>query len=166
MKLEVVVTGEPEKLEQSNWRTFIKSVLDSCGLPYDTRHISLLYGTAATESHLGYWLKQIKGPALGIFQMEPDTIKDIQNHYLIYRPQLVKQIMKTTDLYDLESFIFNVRLQVVYAYLHYRRVPEAIPFTQIGQAKYWKDHYNTKAGKGTVDKYINETNRFGVYKTW
>jgi hypothetical protein len=39
--------------------------------------IQLLMGTAAQESHLGTYLKQINGPALGVFQMEPNTEIDI-----------------------------------------------------------------------------------------
>ena len=46
---------------------------------------NLLLGTAAQESLLGTYLKQNgNGPALGIYQMEPNTHKDIWIHYLNY----------------------------------------------------------------------------------
>lgn len=39
---------------------------------------NLLLGTTAQESHMGTYIKQVgKGPALGIYQMEPATHKDI-----------------------------------------------------------------------------------------
>jgi hypothetical protein len=37
----------------------------------------LLLCTAAIESKCGYYIEQIKGPAKGIWQMEPDTALDI-----------------------------------------------------------------------------------------
>lgn len=38
--------------------------------------------------------------------------------------------------------------------LHYKLVPEAIPESVEGRAGYWKKYYNTSAGKGTVEEYI------------
>ena len=37
-------------------------------------------------------------------------------------------------------------------------VPDAIPCDISGQAAYWKRHYNTEAGAGTVDKFTNDVN--------
>jgi receptor-type tyrosine-protein phosphatase Q len=35
-------------------------------------------------------------------------------------------------------------------------IPEEIPWTIEAQAQYWKDHYNTPAGSGTVGKFIDD----------
>lgn len=43
---------------------------------------ALLLGTAAHESHGGRYLSQIRGPARGIYQMEPATHDDLWRHYL------------------------------------------------------------------------------------
>ena len=44
---------------------------------------NLLMGTAAQESALGEYIRQLgNGPALGIFQMEPETFDDIVRNYL------------------------------------------------------------------------------------
>jgi hypothetical protein len=43
---------------------------------------------------------------------------------------------------------------------HYRRVPAYIPGDLQNQAEYWKKYYNTSAGKGTVDEYIANWNKY------
>ena len=61
-------------------RNLITSVLKELNLHSDNA-VNLLMGTAAQESHLGKYRKQIGGgPALGIFQMEPATFNDIVNN--------------------------------------------------------------------------------------
>ena len=39
--------------------------------------VTLLTGTAAKESIVGKYVKQINGPALGIYQIEPNTHQDL-----------------------------------------------------------------------------------------
>ena len=49
-------------------------------------------GTAAVESRMGTYLRQIGGPALGIWQVEPATHLDCWDNWLDYRP--VKQLAR------------------------------------------------------------------------
>jgi len=44
--------------------------------------------------------------------------------------------------------------------LHYRRVPAALPKVDnlSHQAKYWKAHYNTVKGKGTIKHFMEANN--------
>jgi len=137
----------------------IKSVLTKYGLPYDSNVIQLLLGTAAHESHLGKWMKQINGPALGLFQMEPNTIKDIQENYLKYRPQLRRQLLDVSNILDTSDFISNIDHQIVYARLHYLRVSSSVPVSLWGQAVYWKTYWNSYKGKGTVKRYVEDYRR-------
>ena len=48
----------------------------------------------------------------------------------------------------------NPAYAVAAARFQYFRVPEKIPTTLEGQAKYWKKYWNTAAGKGTPEQYI------------
>ena len=107
---------------------------------------ALVFATGNAES--GYRvLEQMGGPAVGFFQVAPDTIQDVWDNYVFYRPQI------KTDLYALGfddgnmamSVMSSVALQVAFARLQYRRVPEALPGLHgLGdQARYWKKHYNT-----------------------
>jgi hypothetical protein len=46
------------------------------------------------------------------------------------------------------------------ARLHYRRVSEPFPSTIKGLAYYWKDHYNTAKGKGTVEDFLKKWDKY------
>jgi type VI secretion system secreted protein VgrG len=120
----------------------------------------LLLGTAATESHLGRWDKQINGPALGLYQMEPSTLSDIYNNYLYTRPTLLQAINTATATTgpDLDHLRFDPVYSTIMARIHYKRVKANLPDANdlIGQAKYWKTYYNTVLGKGTPEKYVQD----------
>lgn len=111
----------------------------------------LLMGTAAVESDLGYFLKQVRGPARGIYQMEPATETDIWDNYILFRPELMA-IMTSVGhplMPDDDSMIFNLEYATAMCRLHYRRVPTALPrFDDLkGLERYHKVHYNTHKGK-------------------
>lgn len=118
----------------------------------------LLLGTAAVESRLGHYIKQLDGgPAVGVFQMEPATHKDIWENYLKYRHDLVAKIRLFVPYrVDPLDMITDLRHAAVMARLHYLRVPEKLPeMTDLhGQAWYWKNYYNTSRGAGTTNDYI------------
>lgn len=44
------------------------------------------------------------------------------------------------------------------ARLFLARISAPIPTDLESQAQYWKTHYNTAAGKGTVKKFIDDVN--------
>ena len=58
------------------------------------------------------------------------------------------------DLIGWEHLRYNPLLCVLFTRLKYKKVPEEIPMSLEGRAKYWKKYYNTVAGKGTVEHYI------------
>lgn len=120
--------------------------------------VELLMGTCAQESHLGKYRKQISGgPALGIYQMEPDTFGDIVNNYLSTKPVLKEKIMEVSEVRELNSkdLVNNDRLATCMARVHYLRVKEAIPSSLDGQARYYKKYYNTYLGAATEQEYIS-----------
>lgn len=45
-------------------------------------------------------------------------------------------------------------LSCILARIHYLRVPAPIPDNVVDQARYWKTHYNTSAGKGKPSQYL------------
>lgn len=117
--------------------------------------VDLLMGTAAVESQRGYYWRQIKGPALGIFQMEPRTERDIWENYLKYKHHL--RTMMAGFGYegpDETRLKYDLRYQILMARIHYLRIKAPIPATLAGQADYWKAHYNTHLGAGTPEKYL------------
>lgn len=153
-------------MDKVKLRNLITSVLKEIGL-YSSDAVNLLMGTAAQESCLGRYRKQIGGgPALGIFQMEPDTFNDIVQNYLRYRPELTVKIERLAGIArfraaDLEN---NDLLSTCMARVHYLRVKEPIPPDLEGWARYWKRYYNTMLGKGTEEEFIANYKRLVGYK--
>lgn len=118
----------------------------------------LLLGTAAQESLMGKYLKQKgDGPALGIFQIEPNTHADVWDNYLKYRQAYVKKIdPNLTEMPDHSRLIYDLKYAAKIARLIYHRAPEVLPspYDLNGLAKYWKKYYNTPKGKGTVEEFV------------
>lgn len=121
----------------------------------------LLLGTAATESHFEY-LHQIKGPALGFYQMEPKTHQDIWINYLKYKEDLFEKVLDVCYLRNIpkpQEMIYNLRYATVMARIHYLRVPAKIPEGLINMSHYYKKYYNTEKGKGSSSKFLNDYRR-------
>lgn len=118
---------------------------------------ALIYATGNAES--GYRaLEQMGGPAIGFFQSEPDTIKDIWDNYVFYRPEIKTDLWALGfDDSDIEgSVMSSIALQVAFARLQYRRDKHPLPAVDDlnGQAKYWKRVYNTELGRGTIKHFL------------
>lgn len=138
----------------------INPTLDMLGLnsPVAAR---LLLGTCAQESHMGTYIKQIKGPALGIYQMEPATHADIKQNFLTYKPELLAKINRLGDGAD-TSLIYNLAYATALCRIHYFRVKAPLPDGNDlnGLAYYWKKYYNTPQGKGTEQEFIENYRRY------
>lgn len=135
--------------------------LNKIGL-YSEDAAYLLAGTCAVESDLGKFNEQIGGgPALGIYQMEPNTYNDIWNNYLKYRDDLSQKIWALSPIVGSPPAIHlkdDLILATQMARIHYFRVKEKLPsYKDIeGMAKYWKKYYNTEKGGGKKEDFIKK----------
>ena len=114
---------------------------------------ALLLGTALVESGLRA-LQQHKGPAMGLFQVEPRTHDDLWASWLAYRPDM-HNAFRSLAVYDptAEEMRWNLVYAAAMARLVYWRAKEPLPdLDAAGLAGYWKRHYNTAGGKGTIEK--------------
>lgn len=128
-------------------------------VPYSDAAVELLMLTAAVESNLGTYIKQINGPAMGIFQMEPATEQDIWKNYLVYKPSLKAKVLslKANQSLIKQEMRWNLAYAIAMARLKYFRSPKPLPKNNKEDlAKLWKDVYNTHLGKGTVEKAIKK----------
>ena len=157
-------------LNQSQVRGIIKDTLEAIDL-YSKEALDLVYNTGLVESNYKY-LKQIKGPARGLWQCEPWVAVDICKNYLKYRESLMKKVAKACKLdwkYFLEPtesdweniLTYNISAQIAMCRLHYRRVPKPLPKNLGEQAAQWKNYYNTSKGKGTIQKFIQMVEHLG-----
>lgn len=129
--------------------------------------VRLLLGTAAAESGLIFRKQLEDGPARGLWQMEVRTATDIFDRYLAYRAVRYSALAAIwLDIEKMPYFLFPVDEDLsrhlekyddfacAMARIHYLRDPDPIPTSQTGRAEYWKRVYNTPAGAGTVDHYL------------
>lgn len=141
----------------------VRPTLKRLGL-YSLAAEQLIVGTIYVESKAKY-LKQIGGgPALGVIQMEPATYWDIWQNYLAYKPALANKVAQLAGSDSLDDdfrpnttqLISNLAFAVAMCRVHYLRnksaLPEAGNISALG--KYWKEHYNTHLGAGTVAKFV------------
>lgn len=134
----------------------------------------LLMGTAAQESHLCEYIAQLNGPALGPFQIEPATHKDLYVNYLAFRPELRRALLHQAHRdcsdpnlervdYDRlhDELITNLIYSAMVARLVYYRKPDPLPGSTDPHSlgEFWKEHYNTWQGKGTVDEFVSNYKR-------
>jgi hypothetical protein len=148
------------------FRGLVTSVLEMFGQKVNSSSffseaaVELLMLTAAQETHLGKYLWQIRGPALGVFQMEPNTYLDIWGNWIMYRQSYLNAL---NDLWGASGLDWTLRMkadlayQIVMSRIFYMRIPAPIPAATdpISLAHYWKKYYNTVYGKGTPEEAYN-----------
>lgn len=153
----------------------VRPVLDLLALPAPgPEHLGspaerLVMGTAAQESHLRY-LKQLgSGPALGLFQMEPATFRDLWNRFgLKHAVGRELQSLLVPGIDPLDQLTWNLRFSAAMCRVHYFARPFEMPANPSVEdlGEIWKQHYNTVKGKGTVREFVEnyEVMVAGIYR--
>jgi hypothetical protein len=125
----------------------------------------LLLATFAQESHCGDYLKQVKGPALGMPQMEPATIADLYKNFAVgdKRELLFKFLSPAEQAYpSLIGMVGNLNYATALARMNYRRFPGALPLfgDQEGMWKYYKKYWNSVVGAATQEDFDTNWARY------
>ena len=118
----------------------------------------LLLGTGMIETGFSA-LKQINGPALGFWQIEPATHEDIAEHLIIYDRDLKDKILIACNMGNLpndDELISNLKYSCAIARIIYHRSPAPMPQfnDNAGFAEIYKKVYNTELGKAKYDRII------------
>ena len=144
-------------------------------IPYSEAAVELLMMTCAHESHLGTYIKQVNGPALGIYQMEPATHTDIWNNFLKYKNSVSEAMMNLAfyvhysiaehpfeDEVHPDELVSNLSYATAMARVHYYRDSQPLPDVSDikGLAKYAKRVYNTHEGKASWKNYFTSYERY------
>ncbi len=137
-------------------RLVIRPVVRRLGL-WSPAAERLLLGTALTESGLRH-LHQVRGPARGLYQVEPATLRDLYTNWLPRHSKLSEGLRLFTVprcAYE-DQLIWNLAYATAIARLIYYRRPEPLPRADDlpALAEYWKAHFNTAAGKGAPADFI------------
>lgn len=119
--------------------------------------VNIIAGTGLVESGYKYTKQLGGGPALGWFQMEPETHDDCWTNFLDYRPDLAGKIRSLIN--GMEPTVYFLQTNAFYAVamcrIKYLRAPGGIPDTATGMADYHKEYYNTVLGKADASKNIS-----------
>ena len=122
--------------------------------------VNMLIFTAATESLGGTYITQVIGPAMGVFQMEPATCRDIERRA---PADLQAWLIGLRDGNDHGYALrFHLDYAIAAARVHYYLFKEALPESVdiAGQARYWKKYWNTVAGSGTEEQAVKNFNLY------
>jgi hypothetical protein len=125
----------------------------------------LLLMTAAHESMGFRYRRQVGGPALSYFQIEPATLDDLYANYLAFRPrrQTAVDAFLPAGMDRLEALEHDDRYACALARMIYARVAEALPDAEdeLALANYAKRYWNTPSGKATAEKYLRDFRAYG-----
>ena len=117
--------------------------------------VALLLETAAAETQLGTYADPTpNGAGRGCCQIDPIGLVDIQANSTEHFPRVLGSFGYDLSAVTIDDVQDDPKLAFILCRLHYMRVPEPIPATRTARAEYWKRHYNTAAGKGTVEHYL------------
>ena len=149
----------------------IKPTLEYMGGNYYSKDAAfLLLCTSAIESNCGEYIKQIGGPALGIWQMEPATHSDINMNCDALADEDSPTRAKQDSLYmpynieiGIGGMINNPMYACFMARLKYSMDKAPLPDRNDIKAvyEYYKRIYNTPLGASTYEKFLSslENNR-------
>lgn len=138
------------------FRLMVRETLQSVGL-WHVAIENLLVGTALQESNL-YYLHQVGGPAIGFFQIEPETYAwlrlKIKDHGLCWN--ILRQCAFIALPEDPGCLGWHIRYAIIVARFRYLVIPDPLPLADDleGLARYWKRFYNSDKGAGTVEQFI------------
>lgn len=150
----------PDHLLGKIIRPTLDYMADNSELPLNSDAAAmLLLGTAAAESKMGEYLEQHpQGPAKGIYQMEVRTYNDlmqwVQHNDVL--GEAIKPFIASKPYPTSQQLVGNLYLATAASRLYYWRISESLPQADDlpGLAGYWKKYYNTSAGKGTPEKFL------------
>ena len=150
---------------------------------YASRTGNLLYGTCVQESgnfrwqrQIGFGIDDIRG-GWSWWQLQRNAVDECirllsNNVHLFnrttewifgipaYKGSRWFNYTQPIDL--MRQILWQPRMAVAFARLYYMTDAAPIPETLLKQAAYWKDVYNTSAGKGRAEEYIDKWNKHAV----
>ena len=145
-------------LDPKQLRPMVETVLSYLG-EKDQKWIDLLLITGQVESDLGRLVKQVKGPAVGLFQIEPFTEGEVWKHYISRNKDLKEKITKLRFPAKLgrHEMEYNTAYSIALTYCIYKwRKVNPKDMTLAEMATTHKVKYNTMKGKSSVSKTIQK----------
>ena len=152
----------------------LRPALESLELYSEDRE-ELLIATAAQESHCGEYVRQVCGPALSMWMIEPITYHSLWNNFirLPKNKELLRNLLTSNGWWDnsklenhhipnAEEMVTNLRFAAQMAAIFYLDVPVRLPKASDLNAiwAYYKKYYNTEQGAATESEFISNYYKF------
>ena len=130
----------------------------------DPFFLELLVFTCAVESAGGTYVKQVKGPALGIYQLEPATFTDCWVNYIVRKPDIINLLSLNLAVHRMPhpiEMVTDLKLATAMAAMLYKQ-RKACPTTTV-PADLWniyKPLWNTDKGAAVKDTCLKAYAKF------
>ncbi len=157
-------------IDAEQLRTEIIDVsLQKLGLYSDSAR-ELLTLTCAQESLGGTYIKQIHGPALGIFQMEPATHESLWSTFFSRRTDLAYKVLSSVYLSSkppVEFLKYNLLYAAMMCRIKYASIKEELPpADDVAElAQYWWRNYNCNPEVDPAQAIVDYNKYMGIKKS-
>ncbi len=142
-------------IKKEHLENIAKEVCDCLGYGSNGAADKLLLETAGAETGRGTIKDTSKGAGMGISQIDGIPFMDIKDRVRQEDKDSIKEYFDINiEWIEWEHLRYNPLLCMIFTRLKYKKIPEPIPNDLGGRARYWKEHYNTRLGKGTVSHYL------------
>lgn len=133
-------------------RQLVDDALTHYQLPATESAIRLLCMIAAHESGDFHYVRQLRGPAMSLFQIEPATFENLCN-FAINRRLTIASSLPCSEW----QLVFDQRFAAAMGRVFFLRFKEPLPGADNldDLARYAKQYWNTHLGKATPDDYLN-----------
>uniref|UniRef100_UPI0040473910 hypothetical protein n=1 Tax=Aliarcobacter sp. TaxID=2321116 RepID=UPI0040473910 len=137
-------------------------ICDCIGHGKNNTAIEMIIETAIAETGLGQIKDNTVGAGMGITQFDKLPFDDVKNRNMKLKEKILKDLKVDISLIEWDDLRYNPFLALLFTRLHYRLKGDPIPKTIEERAAYWKLHYNTEKGKGTIEHYLEMNSNYGV----
>lgn len=146
----------------SDIRKMATDICKCLGNGVNNNAVDLLCETAMAETIGGTLEDKTKYAGMGLTQFDELPFKDLQSRITKKQAEKIYTCfgIKVWEI-QWEDLRYEPFLCLLFTRLQYLPFKEVIPTTLEGRAKYWKKYYNTEAGKGTVEHYL-EVNKIKI----
>ena len=125
---------------------------------------NFLLEIAAAESDFGYYVRQVRGPAQSVWQIEPATARDMHQRLPKRNPLMYQKIVSLRDpnLDEEENVVTNLFYggAMCVGVLYLKGIKFDTLTTLEIRAQAWKKYYNTYLGKGTLEGYCQKAMKY------
>lgn len=98
---------------------------------------------------------------LGLTQFDKSGFLHVKNNTKkTHKDKILDLWCIDIDKVEYRELAYSPLLSIIFCRLYYLLIPSKIPETLELRAQYWKRYYNSFAGKGTVQGYIDKSKYF------